>query len=188
MRTFIAINFNDVVRDRIAAAVESFPVTDPPWRWTRPETWHITLKFLGEITGHDLTAVESCLGEVCARHSAFGLELGPFGGFPNLGRPRVLFFAAGEGAAPLERLAADVNRTLEEQAGFPGESRRFHAHVTLARIKSRLPRAVTDKLAGVPPLENTGQTVGSVDLMSSELRRSGAVYRRLKGFALPPAS
>jgi 2'-5' RNA ligase len=188
MRTFIAINFDAAVRDRIAAAVESFPVSDPPWRWTRPETWHITLKFLGELSGHELPAVERGLDEACARHSAFDLELGPFGGFPNLGRPRVLFFAAGEGAAALGRLAADVNRALREQAGIPEETRRFHAHVTLARIKSRLPRTVTDKLAGVPPLENAVQKVGSVDLMCSELRRSGAVYRRLKGFALPPAS
>lgn len=188
MRTFIAVNLEPTIRDSIADAIRLFPVENPPWRWTRRETWHITLKFLGEVSGTDLPAIERGLELVCARHGGFKLELGAFGGFPGLGRPRVLFFSASNGADRLAGLAADVNRTLFEQAGIAEETRRFHAHVTLARIKTRLPRHVTDRLAAVPALENAVQQVTAVDLMSSELRPGGAVYRRLKGFALPPSS
>ena len=188
MRIFVAVNFDPPVRDRISAAVRSFPVIDPPWSWTRPETWHITLKFLGELSGTDIAPIEKCLELVSARHASFGLVLRNFGGFPNLRRPRVLFFAAAQGAAQLERLAADVNQTLLEKTGFPEDSKRFHPHITVARVKSRLPGAITDKMIAVPPLENAVQRVGSIDLMNSELRRDGAIYSRLKGFALPPSS
>jgi 2'-5' RNA ligase len=116
------------------------------------------------------------------------MDVAWFGGFPNLRRPRVLFYGVDEGAGRLRNLADDVNRTLLEVMGLPMEEKRFHAHATIARVKSRLPGPVADKLKLVPPLEGGRQQVASIDLMKSELRREGARYERLKGFALPPAS
>jgi 2'-5' RNA ligase len=188
MRTFIAVNLGPPVRDRISAAVRSFPVANPPWRWTRPETWHITLKFLGEIPDTDVAGIEKCLERVGSRHPSFDLTLREFGGFPNLRKPRVLFFAAAGGATQLERLAADVNRSLLEETGFPLDNKRFSPHITVARVKSPLRGAILNKIAAVSPLENAVQTVASIDLMKSELRLDGAVYGCLKGFALPPPS
>jgi 2'-5' RNA ligase len=72
--------------------------------------------------------------------------------------------------------------------GIPMEEKRFHAHVTLARVKSRLPDAVIGVLPSIPPLAGASQTAGSIDLMKSELRRDGARYEPLKAFALPRAS
>ncbi len=188
MRLFIAVNFDQPVRDRIHTAVEAFPLDSPPWRWTRQETWHITLKFLGEVPESEIGRIERCLDLVCSRHHSFRMALETFGGFPNLHRPRVLFFAIGEGAGDIEALATDINATLFEKAGFPKDKRRFHPHITLARIKSRLPATVTDKLSTVPPLVKAVQNVTTIELMKSDLRREGAVYRRLKGFALSTTS
>ncbi len=188
MRTFIAVNLDPQVTDRISSAVRLFPVDDPPWRWTRPETWHITLKFLGEVSETGIAGIKNCLERVSSRHPSFDLTLREFGGFPNLRRPRVLFFAADSGARQLERLAADVNRTLLEETGFPLDNKRFSPHITVARVKSPLRGVILDKLTTVSPLEKAVQTVSSIDLMKSELRRDGAVYSRLKGFALPSLS
>lgn len=187
MRLFIAVNFDSNLRALIAGAIDGFAVSRPPWRWTKPDTWHITLKFLGERPDGDVPTITRCLEGVAARHRAFELELLDFGGFPNLRRPRVLFFRCRKGADALQSLAADVEETLQDVMGLPKEKRPFRAHVTVARVKARLARAVVDRLESVPPLSGAVQTVESFDLMKSELHRDGARYQRLKAFALPPA-
>jgi 2'-5' RNA ligase len=185
MRAFIAVNLNSEIRDLIAGAIGAFPVDRPPWRWVGPENWHVTLRFLGDVPESDVEGISRALEQVRGRHDAFRLAMSDFGGFPNLRRPRVLFYHISEGAESLKRLAADIDRVLEDTMGLPAEAKAFRAHVTVARVKARLPSPVADKLQLVPPLEDAAQQVDSFDLMKSELRREGARYERLKGFALP---
>jgi 2'-5' RNA ligase len=184
MRLFVAVNFPPAVRDAIQNAVDEFPVSNPPWRWVGPENWHLTLKFLGETPAARVDDVVNALDAVRARHPSFDLTLGAFGGFPNLRSPRVLFYQVEWGAAELERLADDVDRAIERGAGLPLETRRFHAHATVARVKDRLPPAVTARLAMVPALTHAVARVDAFDLMESRLRRTGAVYSVVKEFAL----
>jgi 2'-5' RNA ligase len=187
MRLFIAVNLDSGIRNLIARGIESFPVDRPPWRWVRPENWHVTLKFLGDVAETDIGAISRSLEEVSGRHTVFQLAMSDFGGFPHLRRPRVLFYNIDKGAESLRQLAADVDRALLDALGIPRDEKAFRAHVTVARVKSRLAGPVIDKLELVPSLEGAVQRVDSFDLMKSELHRDGARYERLKGFALPPA-
>jgi 2'-5' RNA ligase len=185
MRLFVATGLSQAVRDAIAAGIESFPVPDPPWRWVAPDNWHITLKFIGEAT--DTKAIADALTPVAAAHSGFDLALGPFGGFPNLRRPRVLFYDAVEGAAPLAALAVDVDAALSAATGMPRETRPFRAHATIARVKRPLDREITALLSSVPELEDARQRVDGFTLMRSRLGPSGARYEPLLQFALTGA-
>jgi 2'-5' RNA ligase len=185
MRLFVAVNFGDTVRAAIRTALEAFPVSRPPWRWAAPETWHVTLKFLGETPPEDVAEIAAALEPVRARHAAFPLALGKFGAFPGLRAPRVLFYGVETGAEAMSALARDVERALVEALGVEPEARAFHAHATVARIKEPLPRPITDLLASVPPLSHPVTRVTSFDLMESRLARTGARYSVLKRFALP---
>jgi 2'-5' RNA ligase len=184
MRLFVAVNFPEPVRAAIRAALDDFPVADPPWRWAAPETWHLTLKFLGETSPGQLDRVIPALEEVRARHAAFELALGKFGAFPNLRAPRVLFFQVEAGAAQIARLARDVDAALERAISLAPEARAFHAHATIARVKEPLARPVAEQLALVPPLSHPVTRVSTFDLMESRLSRTGARYSVVKGFAL----
>jgi 2'-5' RNA ligase len=184
MRLFVAVNFDNTVRAAIRAALDDFPIGDPPWRWAAPETWHVTLKFIGEAREAQLGKIVAALDAVSTRNTAFHVTLGKFGAFPNLRSPRVLFFAVEMGVKPLAALAADVDRSLEEAIGLDRETRDFHAHATVARIKDALPRALAEKLALVPPLTHPVTLVSSFDLMESRLGRTGAQYSVVKRFAL----
>lgn len=185
MRLFVAVNFDDTVRAAIRAVLDDFPIADPPWRWAAPETWHVTVKFIGEAREAELGKIVAALDAVRVRHAAFHVTLGKFGAFPNLRAPRVLFFDVEMGAQPLSALAEDVDRSLEEAIGLDRETRAFHAHVTVARIKEPLPRAAIEKLALVPPLSHPVTRVSTFDLMQSRLGRTGAQYSVVKRFALP---
>lgn len=185
MRLFLAVNFDDTVRSAIRAAVDDFPIADPPWKWAAPETWHVTLKFIGEQRDSELGKIVAALDTVRMRHAAFHVTLGKFGAFPNLDAPRVLFFDVEMGVQPLTALADDIDRSLEEAIGLDREKRAFHAHATVARIKDPLRRAVVEHLTLVPPLSHPVTRVASFDLMQSRLGRTGAQYSTVKRFALP---
>jgi 2'-5' RNA ligase len=176
VRLFVAIYFSDAVRDAIDVALAHFPVADPPWRWSKPETWHITLKFIGDTPPGDVDAVVAALEESASRHDGFDLALGRFGAFPHLKNPRVLFYDVSVGLEPCALLAHDVDAALERATGLARESRKFHPHVTVARIKQRPPREVTDALTSVPALSPPPFRAASVDLMESRLGPGGARY------------
>lgn len=182
MRLFVATELGDAVRSAIAAGIEHFPVSDPPWRWVSPENWHITLKFIGDASQTD--AIAAALAAVAARHAAFDLALGPFGGFPGLRRPRVLFYDAVEGAVPLAALAAAVDAALCDALGLDPEPRPFRAHATVARVKRPLARETAERLREVPPLEGARQRVDGFTLLRSRLGPSGARYEPLFRFTL----
>jgi 2'-5' RNA ligase len=184
MRLFVAINFNETVLGAIERSLDDFPVKRPPWRWTKRSTWHVTLKFVGEVEPNVGELVSRLLGDVAARHDAFDTTIGNFGGFPNLHRPRVLFYEALEGVEHMGALSEDINRVLAAEAGIRAETKPFRAHVTVARVKTRIGKPAVDALRSMPPLEGAVQRVVGFDLMRSQLERKGATYTRLKEFAL----
>lgn len=184
MRVFAAIEFDDDILDIIEAALDDFAIKRPPWRWTKRSTWHVTLKFIGEVEPGEVETIAAVLSGVAARHAPFQVTLGPFGGFPNLGRPRVLFYDAVEGVEPMAALAEDINRVLATEAGIRAETKPFRAHATVARVKTRIGKPAADALRDVPDLVGASQQVTGFTLMQSERRPKGSVYTKLKEFAL----
>jgi len=184
VRLFVAAELAPAVRDRIRAALDDFPVTPPPWRWSAPDTWHITLKFIGETPPEAVAKALDALSVVASRHAPFDLVLGPFGGFPNLRAPRVLFFGADAGADACAALAREVDAALFDAVGVARETRGFHAHATVARVKDRLAPAVAARLTRVPALTQAATRVDRFVLMESRLRPAGAEYSVVKEFAL----
>ncbi len=182
MRLFIAVNLTAETQNAIQHALDQFPIQHPPWRWVKTGNLHVTLKFLGDTPEAHIPRLVDSIDAV--GHPRFSISLDRFGGFPNLRKPRVLFYKISDGSEPLSRLAAAVDVNLQKRMGLPVERKPFQAHITVARIKRPLPVDLADRLGEVPPLPGVSQVVSSVDLMQSELWRDGAVYHRLKEIAL----
>lgn len=184
MRLFYAVKASEEVKSEISNAIARFPVRNPPWRWIATDNLHVTLKFLGEVEDRLLDDFIEAGSSVAACARPFKLAYGPFGAFPNLSRPRVIFFEAIEGAKELASLAS----LLEAEAlrlGIPKEDRPFRAHLTLARIKTPLGASLARELSQVPALSQAAsQTVDRFSLMQSHLARSGATYEEIRSFEL----
>jgi 2'-5' RNA ligase len=108
----------------------------PAASWARPESWHLTLLFLGDVepmAAQRLTG--DCVG-IAAASSAAELESDRATVFPPRGRPRVLGigFSPGQGLEVIGALARDLSAAAR-RAGLEIERREFHAHVTLARLR-----------------------------------------------------
>lgn len=181
MRAFIALNLPRRERTRLHRSVRALREEDLPVRWVEADNLHLTLKFLGEVVPERVELVTSLLERVAAATPPLTLEVGGFGAFPTLRRPRVLWM--GVAASPeLRCLKQDLEWTLAD-AGFEAETRAFHPHLTLGRADPRARSGVFRDLdAWVPRLDFTARVeVAAVDLMRSQLSREGALYTILAG-------
>jgi len=142
IRAFLAVDPGDALRARIAALVAAW--RDAPWgrhvRWVRPETLHLTLRFLGDVTPAELDAVGAAVGEVVAVHAPGHVAITGVGPFPARRRPSVIALRLADHAG-LAALAADVEAACV-RVGLEPEARGFRPHLTLGRLRGRVPRRV----------------------------------------------
>ena len=180
MRAFIAIELPETLREALALEQARFRAVCPDARWTRPEGIHLTLKFLGEISGEQEAQVKKSLGQM-ERFEKFTVRARGFGFFPDARRPRV-FWAGLEAPAELARLAAKVESAMAA-LGFPAENRAFSPHLTLARFKVPRPQPRLQELLAAQgdPLLGTFEA-SEFFLWESRLSPGGAEYRKVARF------
>lgn len=156
-------------------------------RWTRPEQWHVTLRFLGDQPEAAVARARVVLEQLAPTVRPFTLELRGVGVFPGAHRPRVLWLGCGDGVRRLEALARELERRLVA-AGFEAEPRSFRPHLTLGRWRTGRDGRNPDPPASVDGLEAhgrvTGFTVDAVSLVESRLGRGGARYATIRTAAL----
>ncbi|WP_029895991.1 RNA 2',3'-cyclic phosphodiesterase [Desulfohalovibrio reitneri] len=151
-----------------------------PLTFTKPDTWHLTLRFLGDTPEERIEPLKAALADIDWR--AFTLRAGGYGAFPGIQRPRVLWVGLREGADEARALASAVENA-SVAAGFEPEERPFRPHLTVARVKKggRLLNAA-ELLAEIGRESWPGFLVRSFTLFGSELRPEGAVHTPLAEF------
>ncbi|HIE04735.1 MAG TPA: RNA 2',3'-cyclic phosphodiesterase, partial [Candidatus Latescibacteria bacterium] len=115
VRTFVAVDISDGARRSVADLVRELKGYGAEVRWVAPESLHLTLKFLGEIDEARLEGVFQGVQEATEGLGPFRMVLEGLGGFPGLGRPRVLWVGVSEGADILRSLAERVEGSLERR-------------------------------------------------------------------------
>jgi len=194
MRLFVALDINDSIRARITTFLDGVCGFAPDARWARPESLHVTLKFIGERSEDEVEKIKAVLKTIEA--GAFEMSVRGYGFFPGARAPRV-FWVGIEGGAKLTSLAAAVDETLA-RLDIPKEEHAFNAHLTLARRagSSGSPRGekgdnpnrsfqrLQEKLAALPAPEFGTITSREFFLYRSQLSPSGSKYTKLAGFTL----
>ncbi len=175
MRLFVALNFPKKERDRIYRAAKVLRECDPPVRWVDPEHFHVTLKFLGDVTEDRMRGVKEALIHVATTTATLDLAIEGFGAFPTIRRPQVIWVGV-EPSPALRCLKQDVEWALMG-CGFDRETRAFHPHLTLGRADAEKGagafRGLDDKAAN---LSYQGHVkVRKIDLMRSQLSKGGPV-------------
>lgn len=148
-------------------------------KWVRPETIHLTLKFLGEIEPDLVEEIHLALGEVAARHEPFGLVARGLGCFPRLEQARVVWVGLEGETWRLMALQREVEGVLVE-LGFPREERPFRPHLTLGRVRSPGARqALVSRIRSMEQVQVGDLRVEALAQFRSELLPGGARYTRL---------
>jgi 2'-5' RNA ligase len=136
LRVFCAIELPRAARrlvlEHIARLKEKVPQAKASW--ARDANLHLTLKFLGEIPTPSAAAFSETVSRAVSAIQPFSIRFEQTGVFPTHGQPRVLWI----GVKDLSAKLAELHARLEEesaQAGFTKETRPFHPHLTIARLR-----------------------------------------------------
>lgn len=133
MRLFVGIPLPAAVEAELSTACRRLRSENNSLRWPAPESWHITLQFLGNATVEQFECLAQRLAEV--RSPPVAVRLGGLGVFDRSG----VLLAEVEPTAGLVALAQRV--TAETAAcGFAAEQRPYRPHITLARAKGEAGR------------------------------------------------
>jgi RNA 2',3'-cyclic 3'-phosphodiesterase len=194
MRLFIALDIDEAIRERILRFLEGVQAFAPDARWVKPESLHVTLKFIGEQPDSAVEQITGALQNV--NGAATEIHFRGYGFFPTPKSARV--FWIGMDAGP--ELAALAKAIDEKTAslGIPEEDRVLSPHLTLARssggsgsprhLKGDRPnrafQRLQEKLSSLPAPEFGTMTPREFFLYQSQLSPKGSKYTKLQRFAL----
>ena len=195
MRVFIALDIDDGIRERIQRFVEGVSGFASEARWVRPESMHVTLKFIGEQPAESVDEIKHAVATV--KRESFEISFRGFGFFPTAKSARV-FWVGIDAGSQLAKLAMTVDQAVSA-LGIPQEAHAYSPHLTLARggrERSGAParqkedrpnrgfRKLQEKLAAMAPPEFGTMTAREFFLYQSQLQRGGARYTKIQRFGL----
>ncbi len=148
--------------------------------YPRPETLHLTLKFLGDVPVNSMGLIEGCMETAARDFSSFTLTAGSIGVFPTVKNARVIWGGTGGRTDLLEQLFLRLDDALSSALGVQKETRRFKSHLTLARVKQRMnPKILAQLIQDGRSVRSESFEVNKLSLYQSRLTRSGAVHTEL---------
>jgi len=181
MRVFIAIDIDeetiaslDDLQKRLKREVN---LSKGDVKWVKPQSMHLTLKFLGEVKDTRIAEVCNVVEKAAAGYSRFELKATGLGYFGK-GAAKVLWIGIEENSA-LTGVQKDIEDGLAE-AGWAPEARPFSGHLTLCRIRSpKTGRKLAEISRDYCGLEVGTWVADSVCVYQSELTPDGPVYTAL---------
>jgi 2'-5' RNA ligase len=145
--------------------------------WVKPENFHITYKFLGNVEDNKIEDIKNNLSECINKEIETQIVVKGLGVFPNLDQPKVLYFKVEENP-----VLAGINKYVENQManlGFKREIKRFLPHITIVRIKEVKQQSFLEKIKKYEDKVFFKQKIITVDIIESMLNPKGAVYKKV---------
>lgn len=175
MRLFIAIDFNEL-NDYFIELQNKIDKSQAKLKEVL--TFHLTLKFLGEVSDDKANRIKEKLNEI--KFTQFSLTLDKIGFFPNENYIRVIWI----GLSPKDKVI-ELQKKIEDslkEFNFKKDFE-FHPHLTLARVNF-----VKDKEKFVKSLKDIkvdkkSMEVRNFRLVKSTLKPEGPVYEDIAVFS-----
>ena len=176
-RAFLSVDIGDnALISRVAHIQQKLDRQSAKMKIVEPDNLHFTLRFFGDTP---LTKIDQI------RHELERLEFSPFtiriegvGAFPSRRRPNVIWVGVTHNVERFVRLKLSIDDLLGN-LGFPSD-RRFHAHVTIARVRSVKDRnRIQDSLDSLATESVGTMTVDCFRLTRSTLTQAGPIYETM---------
>lgn len=183
-RCFLGIALPQSVRDGLAQFAAALRDAGVRGSWVRSENYHLTIRFLGNLTASQLERIDAELPPVLASCPMATLRVRGAGAFPSVRRPRVLWAGLCVDSGDLGGIFAGAERTVRT-LGLAAERHPAVPHITIARVRDAAgARELEKALAAIAAPASDAFEARSVALWKSTLHRSGAVYEQLREYPL----
>lgn len=187
MRTFIAIELPQDIKDSLAKLQNRLKETGADVKWVEPQNIHLTLKFLGERDEKKVKQISQVIEKVALGRSTFAARIASLGAFPGIKSPRVIWVGINQGDSETKEIAKELEEEIAK-IGIPKEDRPFSSHITIGRTRSSLNRerlaqelqGLANDLAG----KNLEFCITKITIFKSTLTPKGPIYERLKDASL----
>jgi RNA 2',3'-cyclic 3'-phosphodiesterase len=187
IRTFLAVALSDAAREALQREISSLAKALPSVRWGNVASLHLTLAFLGELDDERLAAAHEATQAAASQGAPFALTLDQLGTFGPSHAPRVIWAGVGGEVAALRRVQTTLAHELDARGFPPQEHPDYAPHLTLARVRDRLPApelVALQQRVGTRLAHTATWTVTRLDVMRSELVRPAARYTTLASYPL----
>ncbi len=178
IRSFIALDLSDEAREELARIIKELKRSDANVKWVRPESIHLTLKFLGYIREEQIDPISKRIEKIAEGISPFDINLERIGVFPGWTRPRVVWVGTGGYTDKVKALSKRIEDEMEEE-GFEKEKRDFKAHLTVGRVRSLKNKEHLEKEAHSLDVKPAKSHISKIILFQSKLTPEGAIYTPL---------
>jgi 2'-5' RNA ligase len=182
-RTFIAVPISEETKNLLNTIRSEIPNLRMDVKLAKPKNSHITLKFLGDTEKELIPNIIENISETIREVREFEFICEGIGVFPNPSRPRVLWIGISEGADRISNLSSKIETSLTK-LGFSKESREFHPHITVGRVRrnKRFVKELDQFLSfSFSPIVNN---VDKIVYLESKLTKEGPIYTPISAFKL----
>jgi 2'-5' RNA ligase len=172
MRLFVAIDPPTDAVDHLRAHVN---MSQSGLRWVKPEQWHLTLTFCGDVEERKADDLSTRLARAAARHKPLQLQLAGAGAFSRPARAHALWIGLAGDVDALSTLAASTSAAAR-RVGVKDEDRRYRPHLTIARASP--PSDLRDLVTELSSYQGPPWTATDIHLVRSHLAPS-TVHERI---------
>ncbi|XOB46441.1 MAG: RNA 2',3'-cyclic phosphodiesterase [Candidatus Nealsonbacteria bacterium] len=185
-RIFIAINLPEKIKKKLADYQTNWP--ELPVRWTKKENLHITLVFIGYARDEEIPEICKITKEIAEKNRVFTINLKKICYGPPKKMPPRMVWASGEKSEELGKLQQGLENSLLASTAkkfIKPEKRAYSPHITLGRIKAWEFRQIEpEERPNVNEDISLSFEVNSIEVMESQLKRTGAEYTILESIPL----
>ena len=167
LRLFVGIEFPPELKLRLSLLATGMPGA----KWVDPGNFHLTLRFIGEVSEDTAADIDETLLRIRGR--PFTVQLAGTGVFGS-DKPRTLWVGT-ERSPELARLRDKIEQGLI-RTGLPPEPRKFAPHVTLARLHGTPFDKLGEFLAANARFRADPLRVDRFSLIASYPTKAGSVY------------
>lgn len=182
-RCFVAIDLPAGLKKELADIQRGLAGWPAKVKWVEERNFHLTLKFLGDVTPSQVESVTERLGKAASRHQKFTFRISGLGAFPSTRNAKVIWAGIRDADRGLTGIRSDIEAVLGE-LGFTPEAKPFSPHLTLGRVKDLRPVPGLPDLIQSLVIKDYPVSVQEIKLMSSKLAKSGPEYSCLRLFTL----
>jgi 2'-5' RNA ligase len=184
VRLFVAAPIQPEICINLDRTINVFKKTGADIKWVKPESIHITLKFLGETDEEKINNISDVLSDFEKQKGKLITEVKGIGFFPDSRRPRIIWAGLEEKPVYLAELASIMDAALSKLS-FEKEKRAFSPHITIGRFRSN--RSFNYLIKETDKMKTASFGIFEINefnLYSSTLKPSGAEYKILRSFKL----